>query len=271
MADRITGIYKITSPTGRVYIGQSVNVNARFKRYKDLNCLSQRKLYRSLLKYGCKAHTFQIIHELPGDASKEVLDTYERLYIEVHNNCGYKMLNIKSGGSNGALSRETRIRQSISLKGRERKELPIDAIKDQYAAGASMSELAVKYKISHNTLLRRLNKEIGAVEVQKINRERKLLSLNKVARKFEHGVAPWNKGITGAAGNSNSFYGKTHTAEAKSKMREHKEKQLICLNNGIEYQSAKAAAQRLGLHEASVAKVARGYQKQHKGYIFKYK
>jgi hypothetical protein len=32
----IVGIYKITSPSGKVYIGQSINIERRIKEYKNL-------------------------------------------------------------------------------------------------------------------------------------------------------------------------------------------------------------------------------------------
>ena len=59
----ICGIYKITSPSGRVYVGESKNVTKRWKIYKKLRCKSQTKLYNSFLKYGTKEHTFDIIEE----------------------------------------------------------------------------------------------------------------------------------------------------------------------------------------------------------------
>ena len=46
------GIYKITSPNNKVYIGQSVDIEKRLKRYKNLNCKKQSKIYNSLNKYG---------------------------------------------------------------------------------------------------------------------------------------------------------------------------------------------------------------------------
>lgn len=56
------GIYKITSPSGRVYIGQSVNIKKRFQDYKNLhNVKTQIKLYRSFLKYGVDNHTFEVV------------------------------------------------------------------------------------------------------------------------------------------------------------------------------------------------------------------
>lgn len=51
----------ITSPTGRLYVGSSINVKQRWRRYESNNCKEQVKLYRSLLKYGYKNHKFEIV------------------------------------------------------------------------------------------------------------------------------------------------------------------------------------------------------------------
>ena len=76
--EKICGIYKIKSPSGRVYIGQSKDiVYERFKRYKKLRCKGQPILYRSLLKYGVENHTFEIIEE----CSVEDLDCRERYFL----------------------------------------------------------------------------------------------------------------------------------------------------------------------------------------------
>ena len=55
-------VYKITSPTGRIYVGSTTQpINARWCYYKRLDCKSQTKLYRSLVKYGAENHIFEII------------------------------------------------------------------------------------------------------------------------------------------------------------------------------------------------------------------
>jgi group I intron endonuclease len=59
----ITGIYKITNPNGKVYIGKSKNVLARYYKYSKLNCKKQGVIYNSLKKYGPKNHKFDIIEE----------------------------------------------------------------------------------------------------------------------------------------------------------------------------------------------------------------
>lgn len=47
------GIYKITSPTGKVYVGQSVDIEKRWNQYKNENkSFVGPRLYNSLLKHG---------------------------------------------------------------------------------------------------------------------------------------------------------------------------------------------------------------------------
>lgn len=58
------GIYKITSPTGRVYIGQSIDISTRWRQYKIISKYSgQTKLKESFECYGRESHTFEIIEE----------------------------------------------------------------------------------------------------------------------------------------------------------------------------------------------------------------
>lgn len=59
----ICGIYKITSPSGKVYIGHSKDIKDRWLDYKRKVCKKQRRLYNSLVKYGSEKHTFEIIEE----------------------------------------------------------------------------------------------------------------------------------------------------------------------------------------------------------------
>jgi len=57
------GIYKITNPNGKIYIGQSIDIYRRFKEYNKLYCSQSKKLYNSLNKYGFDNHVFEIIEE----------------------------------------------------------------------------------------------------------------------------------------------------------------------------------------------------------------
>jgi len=114
----MTGIYKITSPTGRIYIGQSTNISLRFAHYKSMHRIQrQRKIYHSLVKYGYTNHDFKVIHELPDDTDCQTLTIYEQLYIDQYRNCEVDMMNLRDAGIRGKMSEETRKRMSQSHTG----------------------------------------------------------------------------------------------------------------------------------------------------------
>ena len=60
---KVIGIYKITSPSGRVYIGQTVDFVKRKSHYKKLKRNHQIILYNSIKKYGWESHTLELIEE----------------------------------------------------------------------------------------------------------------------------------------------------------------------------------------------------------------
>lgn len=100
-------IYKIESPSGKVYIGQTWNYKRRMSRYRNVSCKEQPKLYNSLLKYSADNHSFTIIHELPQDIEQHIVDTYEQLYIDQYRDCGIQLMNIREAGSHGKHSQES--------------------------------------------------------------------------------------------------------------------------------------------------------------------
>jgi len=101
--NKICGIYKITSPSGRVYIGQSEDISKRWANYKTLaSCESQTKLYKSFLKHEVENHIFEIIEE----CKTEDLNTRERYWQDC-----YDVLN---GGLNCILQECAEKRYEIS-------------------------------------------------------------------------------------------------------------------------------------------------------------
>lgn len=99
-------IYKLTSPSGKCYIGQTWDVKQRFKVYK-FNSLSknQAKLYNAIKKYkGCN-FKYEILDLCETQLE---MDNKEIFYIEMYDsvNNGY---NIRAGGNGGGkLSEETK-------------------------------------------------------------------------------------------------------------------------------------------------------------------
>jgi group I intron endonuclease len=106
------GIYKITSPTNRVYIGQSVKIEDRIKSYKNLKCKEQPKIYKSLLKYGFENHKIEILIECDTNKLNELERYYQEIYDSIENglNCIYTKTNDRSGKS----SEETKLKISIN-------------------------------------------------------------------------------------------------------------------------------------------------------------
>lgn len=103
----IAGIYTITSPSGRIYVGQSRHVYRRFAFYRyDKRKGTQPKLDCSFFKYGILAHCFEMAHWLPNNVAQEVLDKYEQIYIDSYRRRGYRLLNCREGGYCGALHSE---------------------------------------------------------------------------------------------------------------------------------------------------------------------
>ena len=115
----MTGIYKITSLTGKIYIGQTRNYASRMSGYKGLHCYKQTKLYNSINKHGWTSHLTELVSQLPVDVSQEVLNDYEAIYYACYKDLGFEMLNIKETGSRGKHSPETKAKMSKSAQGKK--------------------------------------------------------------------------------------------------------------------------------------------------------
>jgi hypothetical protein len=98
------GIYKITSPTRKIYIGQSTNIENRKYYYSSIKCNKQHKLYNSLQKHGWEQHIFEIIEECSLDQLNE-REIHWGLYYDV---LGENGLNLRLGDANGFCSEETK-------------------------------------------------------------------------------------------------------------------------------------------------------------------
>lgn len=80
------GIYKITSPSGKVYIGQSINIEKRFKEHRNSINQKQTKLYKSFQKYGYINHKFEIIEECDLEQLNEREIYWKQYHLNLVNN-----------------------------------------------------------------------------------------------------------------------------------------------------------------------------------------
>lgn len=112
------GIYKITSPSGKIYIGQSINIQKRWKHYAELfNCKNQPKLYNSFLKYGVDKHKFDVIALCLAEDLNEIERYYQDLFSAIGKN-GLNCLLTNTSTRSGCHSEETKKKMSVASSGR---------------------------------------------------------------------------------------------------------------------------------------------------------
>lgn len=109
------GIYKITSPNDRIYIGQSTDIEKRWFDYKRKNPKSQVRLNRSFIKHGVENHSFEIIEECCVDNLNERERYWQDYYNVLEKGLNCRLTSTKD--KSGFVSEETRIKLSLSHKG----------------------------------------------------------------------------------------------------------------------------------------------------------
>ena len=107
----INCIYKITSPSGRVYVGSTKNLYKRISAYKTLNCKSQVKIFKSLNKYGVENHIFEVLEQ---DLKVDNLNERETFW-----GLNFKVLT-RDKGLNSKLPNWGDIKDTISEETREK-------------------------------------------------------------------------------------------------------------------------------------------------------
>lgn len=204
---KIVSIYKITSPSGRVYIGQSWDTKSRWAAHGYKNVTP--KLCASFNKYGKQAHKFEIIHELPNDIDQNVLDVYEQLYIDLYRVCGINLLNIREAGSRGRHSEQTKSLIGAQSKGRA-----------GYWTGKTLPD-EVRDKIRQANIGKAIPKEV--IEKAKTTRKKNAI----YAKWTEERKKAWSKMLKGRkfsaevrANMSKSHMGAVYTEERNEKVRQ---------------------------------------------------
>jgi group I intron endonuclease len=205
----VSCIYKITSPSGKIYIGCSKDIENRFYSYRLLDCKKQKRLFHSLNKYGFDNHIFEILKIINSKGLTEVelielLKKEEIEYIKKYNSFiddNINGLNLTKGGELGQLSKESRIKIGNAHRG---KKTP-DWLKEKLRlanTGRKHTEEA-KDLIRKSSLNRTAESRLKISEYHKGNKH----NLGKKAS----AEARQNM--------SNAHKGIIHTEESKAKMR----------------------------------------------------
>ena len=233
----MVGIYKITSPKGKVYIGQSTNIYNRFKHYKNLDCKGQPKLFNSLKKYDPNNHIFEIIEK----CSIELLNEREIYWGNKFNVLGDKGLNCKYLGEGGTHTNETKTKISKANKGKTLSQKHINIIKktnkgNKYKKGTTLSE-------KHKNTLSKVNKGRQPMLEKKHSSETK--------KKMSDAV-------------KNRVYTKERLDKMSKSMKGKNTKAIICINTGNIYSSIIEAANELNCNKRSISNILCGLSTQTK-------
>lgn len=114
-------VYKITSPTGRLYIGSTNNVTRRKTLYKSTLAITQTKLHLSLKKYGWENHIFEVIWEGPLENMLEQ-ETLLGRHFDVLSSRNLNCKLPKLGEGIKVVGEETRKKMSVWQVGRKMSE-----------------------------------------------------------------------------------------------------------------------------------------------------
>lgn len=230
-----TGIYKITSPSGKIYIGESVDIDQRWSRYRRLGCKQQRKLYNSLKKYGVDAHIFEVVEE----CELEDLKKRERYWQEYYDVCSEKGLNLLLTSTDEL--KRTLSKESIEKMKKTFKERKISVGENNNMFGKKHSE-ETKKKIS-------------------------------VKRKGQH--AGSKNPMFGRRGADNPNFGRTISEEAKKEIsqrqmfgKSYAAKIVLDTQTGVFYESASELAYIFNINKYTLRGKLNGNLKNNTPFIY---
>jgi predicted GIY-YIG superfamily endonuclease len=119
----MVGIYKITNPEGKSYVGLSKDIEKRFQSHKGLQFHGNNKLRESLIKYGWDSHFCEILEEvnissLNRSEENALLRKRERYWINLYETFNDGLNENRGGSGCGSHTTESKQKISESLKGK---------------------------------------------------------------------------------------------------------------------------------------------------------
>lgn len=203
-----------------------------YKEFID-NILNTRGRFACGDEYKERHH---IIPRCMGGTNDEdnLIDLYAREHFEAH-----RLLALENPNKKGLVFAWFAM---ANLKDKKQKRVKVSAIEYEEAR-KSYSKMCKKIYSGKN------NPNYGRKHTEE---ERKLMS-NNHGRYF---------------GKSNHFYGKKHTEETRKKMKTNntKKKKVICIENGLIFDSLQEASDYIGIAKQSISKCCNGKQKTCGGY-----
>lgn len=257
----VVGIYKITNSSGKVYIGQSINVLNRKEHYKRFNCSTMGiKLKNSLNKYSWENHTFEIIEECGIEQLNEKETYYKQIELDKVNGDWSKVLfcDLYDLGG-GPKSEATKLKISESWKNKSIEEQNLINYKRGLGNKGKIVSKESKNKMSISHLGKKFSEEtrlkMSLSKKGKMNKEHKIKLM--FSRKGKEGRKKGSK----------------YSEESKLKMAKSSCKSIYQynINNKIinKFNSLTEAAKHNNISIATVNFILYGKIKKPK-YIFKF-
>lgn len=246
-------IYKYVSPSGKIYIGQTLNEERRRNEFLNMNNkYGGLKIFNARKKYGPENFTYEVIFEKEYNdilIANEELNKLEIFYIEKFNSIknGY---NISIGGDS--------IR--CVMLDNDCKERAINTLKKRYEEGTIVNPFK-GHKHTEKTKQVLREKALGRPSAFK---GRKHTEESKVKMRLKH---------NNQFGENNSFYGKKHTEDAKRKISEKNSKPVVQIDKNTNeiiniFKSGKDAGEYFGRANGNtdILNVCKGKVKKRNGY-----
>jgi group I intron endonuclease len=228
------GIYKITSPTKKIYIGQSVDIRKRWMIYKRLDCKNQPKLYNSFIKYGVDKHKFEIVQL----CDREQLNDLEIYYIELFQVFNNKYgLNLQAGGHNGTPSEETKLKISLANKGR--------IFSDEHKHNISLAKLNTSDESKLKMSITRKGRKLSEETKKRMSESSKGMKHTIETRKK---MSEWQ-------------IGKIVSNDTKNKIGNANMKLILNIETGIFYHGTKEAALAHSINQGTLKNKLGGFYK----------
>ncbi len=245
-------IYKIVNPVGKVYIGQTVDVNRRKKEYARNGKKNQPKISASLEKYGFANHVFEVVCECEIEELNEKERYYQDLYNVMSREAGLNLRLTTAKDRSGKLSDETKKKLSerdMSFMNGNKYRKGIEhtqEVKDKISKSLKGKGCGSKNGMFGRTADK--NPFFGkkhSPELQKQISESQKVFWSKNPNPMQ-GVRKF--------GVENHFYGKLHTDEAQRLMRKNhsRSKKVIDTKTGAIYFSVNHAAESIGMCNAAL-------------------
>jgi len=259
MLKKMSCIYKITNPVGKVYIGQTVNFTKRINAYKNKRCKKQTIIYRSLIKYGFEAHNVEVLES----CDVLLLNERERFYQEKFNAVGKNGMNcryVQTKDKSGSLSDETKRKLSIAKTGIK--------LSKEHRLKIGLSGIGKMH--SNETKIKMRENNIGS---------------KNAMYGIKHSKATKEIMSATRSGVNNAMYGRKHslvtieklkisaknrTAEWNNKISESKRKKVLLVDENIVFNSIIEASKHTGVSQSGISMVCGGKYKKMNGMVFRY-